>query len=779
MYSLKNFQEKAVSKLLEHTFEALGTQDTQIPILLEAPTGAGKTVMMATCIERIMEELPLQVGLHPDVAFVWFAPNTLHEQSFDSLRKMYSAENKLNCLKLEDLGTSPMLNAKDLLFINWSKVDSETNIWRKDNETKTNLETLVQNTHASNTTIILIIDEAHLSAFTGKQAVAVRRLMNAKVEILVTATPNMRPQRNVFISRQEVISEQMIKKKVRLNKGLDPTKQNSDNIHVHLLKTAFEKRNELQALYDLELGENIIKPLIIIQLPSESASLSDEDKNIRDVVEKLLEVNYEISTNNGRLAVWLSDTKDKKNLEDLEKINGFQDVLIFKQAIAQGWDCPRATILVSYRNVKSPNFGIQTVGRILRMPHQKHYQNDALNYGYVYTDIPSNKIVFVPSDVDYFNIQTAKRNPDIVFDKLENATIVNDRQSKGLLTNAFQEIFFKVMEKEYGVVQLGEIALFTTTQELEDYEKQKIANKKTLSEKFWVLSVDIHQIKIPVDIEIDPYAVSAVMLGADQMRGFAVTITQLGVFLDRFCFENITRLNRSKSWKMLKTTLIHFVEYYLGLDEFDTRKICLHPENKSFLIKHIAQALENFDVWQKEQGNKNRRIEYPIWEVPLERDYNENYNKEEVKSHALQPFFEYEKASNPEKIFKDFLIQNEGNLEWWYKNGDSGKEHFAVPYELEVADWHLFYVDFVVKFKSGKIALFDTKTPNSDATAAKKHNALITYIETQNKVNKNGNFFGGILIPEMRGVDISFRYCKNRIENTTDLTGWEFLKMTE
>ena len=776
MYSLKKFQEKAVGQLLDRTFEALATSSSQISILLEAPTGAGKTVMMATYIERIVEQLPLQIGLNTDVAFVWFAPNTLHEQSFDSLKKMYSAENKLNCLKLEDLGASPMLHSRDLLFINWSKVDSETNLWRKDNETNTNLQTLIENTHASNTTIILIIDEAHLSAFTGKQAVAVRKLINAKIEILVTATPNMHSQMKVFISREVVIAEQMIKKKVWFNPHLDPVKQlGGDTVHVHLLKTAFEKRDELQKLYDLELGKDVVRPLIIIQLPSDNAAVSDEDNTIRQVVEGLLNTDYNITTRNGNLAIWLSDSKDKKNLEDLEKINGFQEVLIFKQAVAQGWDCPRATILVSYRNVKSPSFGIQTVGRILRMPHQKHYQNDALNYGYVYTNLPSNRIVFVPEDADFFMTQMAKRIQDesLVFNQLKSATIVNDRQSKGFLTNGFKQVFFKVMEDEYGVTQLPPIPYLQT--ESEARKKLREDNKKALSQKFWDLDVKVNQIKIPVDMQVDTYGVSAISVGAEQMRSFNITIDQLGVMFNRFCLENITIFNRSKSLPMLKMAILYFMEFYLGIEERETYRNCLHSDNREILVKHIAIALENFNALQKARGNQNRRVENTVWEVPLERDYNENYKKEDINSHALHPFFEAENASNPEKMLKEFLIKNENHLEWWYKNGDSGKEHFAVPYELNVADWHLFYVDFVVKFKSGKIALFDTKTQNSDAEAPKKHNALITYIEGENKANKNEILFGGVLIPEIRGVDVSFRYCKNRIENTKDLTGWEFL----
>lgn len=772
MYILKDFQEKAVKSLLNHTFETINTAPTQIPILLEAPTGSGKTVMMASYLERIVEELPLQPGLHNNVAFIWFAPNTLHIQSFISLQKLYSDTKKLNCIDLSDLSGNPVLNPKDLLFVNWSSVDGMKKIWRKENESNTNLETLIENTKSNGTQLILVIDEAHLSAFTGTQAISVRRLINAKIEVLVTATPRQRPQRSIFISRQEVIKEQMIKKGVRLNIGLDPAQQNGENVHIHLLRKAFQKKRELEALYNAELGENHINPLLLIQLPSETESLSDEDKSIRDTLVSLLNMEFDISTNNGRLAIWLSGERDK---DGLEEPNGLHDVLIFKQAIAQGWDCPRAAILVSYRNVRSPDFGIQTVGRILRMPHRRHYQNDDLNYGYVYTNIESNSINFVPSDADYFNLQYAerKRNEYWCFDKLTTAIVVNDRASKGLLTSVFEKKFFDVMEHRYGIKQLPEIDIFTLENE-EDLRRQIDSNINAMKDLFWQFEIYDHQIHIPTNIEIDPYEVNSIILNANQVQNFAITNAEFYVMFDRFCYENITRLNRSKSWKKLRETLIHFAEYYLNIFEFEARKLFLFPYNKALLIEHIAVALEHFEAWQTEQGNANRRIENSEWEVPEIRYYNDLYNREEILSHALEPFFEYRNASSPEIEFKNFLIANESQIEWWYKNGDQGKEHFAVPYNDSFGVLRLFYVDFVIKFKSEKVGLFDTKTRRSDVEAPNKHNTLLSYIEKENASNPERILIGGILISEEISSVVSFRYCTNRISDTNDLTGWDF-----
>ena len=56
-----------------------------------------------------------------------------------------------------------------------------------------------------------------------------------------------------------------------------------------------------------------------------------------------------------------------------------------KQAISTGWDCPRAKILVKLREGMSESFQIQTIGRIRRMPEAKHYNDDLLDFCYVYT----------------------------------------------------------------------------------------------------------------------------------------------------------------------------------------------------------------------------------------------------------------------------------------------------------------------------------------------------------------------------------------------------------
>src|SRR5690606_13142338 len=62
------------------------------------------------------------------------------------------------------------------------------------------------------------------------------------------------------------------------------------------------------------------------------------------------------------------------------------EVLIFKMAVGLGFDCPRAYTLVSPRSSRDPDFGVQVVGRIMRVDRRMQGLRDVpepLRYGYV------------------------------------------------------------------------------------------------------------------------------------------------------------------------------------------------------------------------------------------------------------------------------------------------------------------------------------------------------------------------------------------------------------
>ena len=98
--------------------------------------------------------------------------------------------------------------------------------------------------------------------------------------------------------------------------------------------------------------------------------------------------------------------------------------------------------------------------------------------------------------------------------------------------------------------------------------------------------------------------------------------------------------------------------------------------------------------------------------------------------------------------------------------------YFAVPYD-DNGTPRTFYPDFIIKFKGGKIGLFDTKSGLTAEVAKPKANALQKYIKEEN--SKGKKLFGGIII-EVSG---SWRYNEERSYdyNPNDLSKWKILEL--
>lgn len=136
----------------------------------------------------------------------------------------------------------------------------------------------------------------------------------------------------IEVPEEDVIAEGLIKKLLIINENFEQNITVEDQI-TYLIDKALDKQRELHSAF-LKLKANI-NPLIIIQLPNKSDALLESVENFFN--------SKGISYENNQLAVWLSDKK--QNLEDIIEPNAEQIAVIIKQAIATGWDCPRAHIM--------------------------------------------------------------------------------------------------------------------------------------------------------------------------------------------------------------------------------------------------------------------------------------------------------------------------------------------------------------------------------------------------------------------------------------------------
>jgi type III restriction enzyme len=703
---LKIYQENAIEELLEKAKKLLAHSDGK-KLVFKAPTGSGKTIVIAEFLKRLVDDREIKKSL----SFIWTAPRQLHIQSREKLEKYFEESRVLKCSFFEDL-QDRKIDENEILFFNWESVNKRNkNTIVRENEQEFYLSKVLERTIEEGREIILIIDEAHHHA-TSEISQRLIRDIEPKLTIEVSATPVIKnPDEMVNVPLEEVKAEGMVKKAVVLNEkfinllkeGKIKTELSSGSEEL-VIDASLKKRKELLNVFQKEKVN--INPLVLIQLPDRIGQLED---TMKGRVIRILKDKYSISTENGKLAIWLSG--EHINKENVEKNNSEVEVLIFKQAIALGWDCPRAQILTLFREWHSPIFSIQTVGRIMRMPEpdKGHYQNDILNYGYVYTNLSD---IEIKEDIarNYITVYTSKRAAD--YEPVDLFSCYSKRhREKTRLSPLFIEVFLKE-SRNYGLKKkIDKTAKRLDIKVFNDWKAENIdilAGKTISGDKAIIVS------------------------GLDLQRLF-----------DYFVRQNLTPFYpEDRSVGRVKEAIYKFFELEFkmkrGEEEDEAIKITLSDKNIQYFVNVIDKAKEEY---QKEIVKREPELIFvKDWNIPEYIRYNENYIQVEYEKSIMEPFFSDERWES-EKAFVKFL-EKSYNIEWWFKNGDRDRIFFAVSYKN--GEEKPFYVDFIVKLKDRKIGLFDTKAGITQKVAGTKIDGLNRYIKTENQKGKK--LFGGIVI---------------------------------
>ena len=727
MIDLRDYQKKAVENLKEKVQNALRSANSEI-VIFQSPTGSGKTVMVSEMLKQLVKEN------HKRYSFIWVSVRQLHEQSKEKLEKYYEDDRLIQCSYFEDL-EDKQIGENEILFLNWHSINKkDINIYVKDNEQDNNLNSIVQNTKEEGREIVLVIDESHHTAKSEKSKELIETI-GPTVTIEVSATPKQKDIATEFeiVRLADVKAEEMIKSEISVNPEFLDIKLGTKDSDTIVIEQALKKREELKKQFEKE-GKDI-NPLVLIQLPDQKSNLISK----KEEVLKILKEEFKITEENGKLAVWLSEDKTD-NLANIDKNNDTAEVLVFKQAIALGWDCPRAQILVIFRESKSFTFTIQTIGRIMRMPELKYYpDHEELNKGFVFTNLPNIEITEDYAK-DYVTIYESKRD-NAKYKNIALPSVYLKRQrERTRLSGEFAKIFMKIAE-------------------------EKNLKKKITAEPSKIVSPVISD-GIIKDVdkkgEID----------SKGQRDIKLNTFEIQKRFDKFVYDNCSPYAPADSSDRMKTAIYNFFKQKYKLEKYDPRvqRIVMGKENVQAFVDIINLSKEKYKTDIVEQINEKReKKEVPKWEVPLIISYNSRYKRESHPSSIMKPFYT-RKPSTPEQLFME-LLDNSDKVEWWFKNGESEIKYFAVPYKDETGLERAFYVDFIVKFKDGTIGLFDTKGGMTAKDAGTRAKGLQQYI----KNNKAKKVWGGIVI-ESHG---SWRLNdKEKYEyNPNDLSSWKVLEI--
>jgi type III restriction enzyme len=771
MKTLKRYQEKAVDELLLKTKLLLDKNINKKTIVFQSPTGSGKTLMMTEYIEQLIKDLE-----ETDLCFLWVSigMSNLHIQSYNSLKREFHGFPDVYLLEQEFFGSRETIAKNEIVVVNWEKIrtkDNKTSEWKnilmKDKET-INFRELVKNTKEENTKLIMIIDESHSNA-NSERALELRdEIVNADLTIEMSATPISQGgeyNEKVVVQSNDVIEEGMIKKEIIINEDIDQINDDEITSQELVMQAAFQKREELKQLY-----QNInvdINPLVLVQLPSSEAG---EEK--KEFVESFL-AEKGITYENKKLALWMSDEENKINQEDwrIKPNDSEVDFLIFKLVVGTGWDCPRASILVRFREIRSIVFEIQTIGRILRMPETKHYEDDNLNKGFVYTNVKSLEVKKETYNPNIIKTIVVKRKD--IYEPVKLKSYYRNRVDFGDITFSFYKVLDETFCRYFDINEKIEISYY-------DKNKKKVSQKINLekldNKDEIILNKSIDSMifdKLPegkisgeeADLFSEATLMKANLSQEDLFNAFELLIK---VNLNGFAYK--------RSIPAFKQALYRWFKKYLnvklgGNGIIYIQNIVLNNagifsklfdesirDYKPFKVEEIKKKIEEIEEWNEE------------WEIAESRNLNPyTYSKYTYNLSLYDPCY-LKLDSNIEKEFIVYLERKSDTIKWFWQNGD---EHMALNFGIKYNIKSTFQPDFIVLFKDGRLGIFDTKASGYNEDDNKlKGEALQKYIKEENRKDKN--IFGGLVVKEGQHFRINSK--ENYVSFRDNPNDWGYLE---
>ena len=416
---LISFQDKAIKALRQDMADALDSfrrrNKTQV-VSLQAPTGAGKTIIAAGLIESIYSGITLADGTayaeQPEAIFVWLSDSPeLNEQSKQKIELKTSKLRFGQCVTIDDSFDREILEDGYIYFLNTQKVSKSALLSKhSDNRQYTIWETLDNTALEKSDRLYFIIDEAHRGAKSKRESGTdttimqrfikgyeytengVKRKMRSmpvvlgisataqRFNTLVSNISNVGLQTEV-ITADEVRSSGLLKDRIVITYPDDPTK-NNDMVLLDAAVEEWQKKCLRWYQYTSEQHYSNVDPVLVIQVcQGKNGELSET--NLYDVLEKI-EQKLGSRFKLGEVAHCFGEGANLQiNGLDIPHVKASEiaddhriKVVLFKEALSTGWDCPRAETMMSFATRTDPTYIAQLLGRMVRTPLQMRVKRD-------------------------------------------------------------------------------------------------------------------------------------------------------------------------------------------------------------------------------------------------------------------------------------------------------------------------------------------------------------------------------------------------------------------
>lgn len=396
------FQKQALAGLRMQSAEALGsyrrTHSPQV-VSFTAPTGAGKTIIMASLIESIY----FGDDIYPDqqnAIFVWLSDSPqLNEQSKQKIDLKADKIRLDQCVTItEETFDREVFDDGHIYFLNTQKLGKSSNLTKhSDTRQYTIWETLANTAREKSDRLYLIIDEAH-RGMQGREASRATTIMQKflkgssedklapmPVVIGMSATSERFNRlvegtsstiHKVVVTADEVRASGLLKDRIVITYP-EESSLNKDMAVLQAAADDWKEKWDHWTQYCREQHYAYVNPVFVVQVLSSTGDrISDTD--LDDCLRKIEErtgfhfSEGEVVHTFGQTSASVTVNGLNVRYEEPSRIAEDRNikVVFFKENLSTGWDCPRAETMMSFRHAKDATYIAQLLGRMVRTPMQ-------------------------------------------------------------------------------------------------------------------------------------------------------------------------------------------------------------------------------------------------------------------------------------------------------------------------------------------------------------------------------------------------------------------------
>lgn len=362
-------------------------------VCLRIPTGGGKTLIGGLAIAEVNNAL-----LHASHSLtLWLVPtDAIREQT---LKALHTRGSMLRTALLDRLGHFEALTVDEALYMQRATLDGgnvivvstmqsfkhtdtdKLNVYKQNGALMPHFEGLTDSTLIGNRSLVdafklrrpfIVVDEAHNQGTPLAFETLARLAPCAILELTATPDRVYQPSNVLFsVSAAALYAEDMIKLPIEL--ATHPQWQTA-------LQHAITCLDELQRDADAEAagGGEQLRPIMLIQAERRTA---DQETFTAEKVKQALVGDFNIPAEQIAIS---TGAIDELSGHDIMAPDSRLRFIITVDKLREGWDCPWAYVLMSFRDSRSETAVEQILGRILRMPKARRKSREKLNRAYAF-----------------------------------------------------------------------------------------------------------------------------------------------------------------------------------------------------------------------------------------------------------------------------------------------------------------------------------------------------------------------------------------------------------